>query len=1174
MNEVSIPSFILDSEFLLFCEIDSEFIIRHSNRYFSESVIGETNGVSFIDLIHPEDLNLFKIGCRVIFSGEVPKFKIELRLIGLKNFPVWVDWEFSIRNFSEGQIPVITGLGKDITEFKKNEIVILSSEREKQKVIEDELKRNRERYSAVIDSMQEGVIIYDLDGKIIDCNKSAERILELRRSELLGLTHSEPVLKIIREDNSDFLPEDIPVLSSLRTGQSYRNTVMGIYKRSGDLIWISGSSQILCSPESGMPFGAAQIFYDITEMKTADEKLRANREFLSNLIDTLPGYVYRVANDSDYTPLFISESVYEITGYTQSEYYAQKKILCGREIHPEFADDIRESLQKALAEKKPYEFEYKIITKSGSEKWVWEKGKGIFDDSGQLKYLEGFVSDITDTISLKEKLISERGRLYDIIEAANVGTWQWNIQTGEVIINKKWTEIAGYSFTDLMPFTMKVWISLIHPDDFRLSKAIMKKHLFGKTDFYLCEIRMKHKNGSWFWVSSRGKVLSRKDGRPFLMSGTIQDINSKKTAEERNQEILDRFTKIALHLPGFIFLFCMRPDGTFLVPYASNGIKEIFEIDPEDVKNDGAPIFRIIHPGDKEKVMESILNSAMTLTPWQQEWRIIQKSGRVLWLGGNSSPARQENGNIVWFGYCRNITEEKLAEQNLQESELKQKTVLETILDSVLIINRLGIIQMANRATEKIFGYDINEIMGKNISILMPEPFSSMHDIYIKKYLETGNRRIIGIGREVQGKKKNGEIFPCELSVSEWDFKGEKYFTGTIHDISYKKIVEEQLKQSQKMEALGQIAGGVAHDFNNILAVIMGNVELLERKIQNLSDESMKKNIQKTLNAVDRGSHLTSKLLSFARKQNLNQETADINHILQDMKDMIERVIGRHIQINLNLYSEPLPILIDKNEMENVILNLAINARDAMTDSGVLTIRTSKKDSISPADADYVYKPDKVYAEITVSDTGKGIPPEIIQKIYEPFFTTKGAGKGTGLGLSMTYSFVKQFKGFITVESTVNKGTTFYLSFPLQEGILELEKGDALSEEKQVLKNKGIILIVDDEYSVLETASSILAESGYIVLKAENAQEALTVLSKNQADIVITDINMPGEMNGLELARVIRKEKPNIRIILTSGYPGDLRKKENSDLSGFTFIAKPYKAFEFEKIVRKELDKK
>ncbi|HNH09687.1 MAG TPA: response regulator, partial [Leptospiraceae bacterium] len=378
-----------------------------------------------------------------------------------------------------------------------------------------------------------------------------------------------------------------------------------------------------------------------------------------------------------------------------------------------------------------------------------------------------------------------------------------------------------------------------------------------------------------------------------------------------------------------------------------------------------------------------------------------------------------------------------------------------------------------------------------------------------------------------------------------------------------------------KMEALGQIAGGVAHDFNNILAVIMGNVELLERKIQNLSDESMKKNIQKTLNAVERGSHLTSKLLSFARKQNLNQETADINHILQDMKDMIERVIGKHIQIILDLYSEPLPIMIDKNEMENVILNLAINARDAMTDSGTLTIRTLKRDRISAPDSDYVFKPGKEYAEITVSDTGRGIPAEIIQKIYEPFFTTKGAGKGTGLGLSMTYSFVKQFKGFISVKSTVNRGTSFTLSFPLQsQEITEADALDSYSEEKPVSKNRGSVLIVDDEPSVLEIASSILAESGYIVMKAESAQEALSILSEKDADIVITDIIMPGEINGLELARIIRKEKPYIRIILTSGYPGDLRKKENSDLSEFTFIAKPYKALDLEKTVRKELDKK
>ena len=528
-----------------------------------------------------------------------------------------------------------------------------------------------------------------------------------------------------------------------------------------------------------------------------------------------------------------------------------------------------------------------------------------------------------------------------------------------------------------------------------------------------------------------------------------------------------------------------------------------------------------------------------------------------------------DGGSFVVF--IQDISKRKKEEEIVLENELKLKTILENILDAVLIINRRGIIQLANKSTETIFGYTASELIGKNINMLMPNPYKDEHDSYLLNYLETGKKKIIGIGREIVGIRKNEEIFPIELAISEWKFKNEIFFTGTVKDISYKKTVEEQLKQSQKLEALGQIAGGIAHDFNNILAILMGNLELIQRKIPS-DNPSMLKKIESSLNAVERGSQLTKKLLAFARKQVFSPEIYDLNFIIQDMYEMIERVLGKQIKVDLKISELPLPILIDKNELENVILNLAINARDAMNDVGILTIRTRQVQNPKLANEE-IHNSDNVFAELSIIDTGCGIPPHLMQKIFEPFFTTKPKGKGTGLGLSLTYGFIKQSNAHIHVYSEESKGTCFKLYFlikdnqnyPKVESTKIIEKKDSLSQDK-------VVLVVDDEPSMLNIASSLLSDLGFQVITASNALDGKNILKKTSVNLVISDIIMPGEMNGITFASYIKENFPTVKIILTSGFPGHLHKDEDEELKQFPFIEKPYKTKDLEEIVWKELN--
>ncbi|TGL60199.1 PAS domain S-box protein [Leptospira ognonensis] len=520
-----------------------------------------------------------------------------------------------------------------------------------------------------------------------------------------------------------------------------------------------------------------------------------------------------------------------------------------------------------------------------------------------------------------------------------------------------------------------------------------------------------------------------------------------------------------------------------------------------------------------------------------------------------------------------NITKRKLAEFGLIENEAKFKTILEHIVDSVIIIDIEGNIRMANESTVNMFGYGLRELTGKNIKILMPTPFREEHDTYLSNYHSTGIKKIIGKGREISALKKNGEVFPIDLSVSEWMFEGEKFFTGIVKDITYKKSMESHLKQSQKLEALGQISGGIAHDFNNILAILMGNLELIARKIP-IEDLKVRSKIDASLRAVDRGSQLTKKLLSFARKQAFSPQIFDLNEVIRDNEEMLARVIGKEIEIQVETSAEPLLVSLDKNELQNVILNLAINARDAMDHAGTLTLRTERSNKFFDPENNIPSENEKLFAELTILDTGSGIPEEIKEKIFEPFFTTKAKDKGTGLGLSLTYGFMKQSDGFIKVYSELGKGTCFKLFFPLTEDMLSSNEKKVIEKEdaRDNTKNKNFtVLLVDDELPMLKIAAYILTDLGYQIFTAASSLEAMEQLRIHKIDLIITDIIMPGETNGIALAKFVQTNYPQLKIILSSGFPGHLHEKESADLRSFTFIEKPYRIKEFEQKVWEKL---
>ncbi len=670
----------------------------------------------------------------------------------------------------------------------------------------------------------------------------------------------------------------------------------------------------------------------------------------------------------------------------------------------------------------------------------------------------------------------------------------------------------------------------------------------------------------------------------------------------------------------------------------------------------------------------------------------ITRDGSKRLIAWSNSAVCAPDGSVrAVIGTGIDITEQKKAEAALDERQAALSAILQTAVDAIITIDQEGIVRTVNPAVQTLFGYDAGEIVGRNVKMLMPEPYRSQHDGYMTHYLKTGARKIIGIGREVTGRRKDGSTFPMHLAVSEFSFDGQRRFTGIIHDISQRKeteqlntrlgrIVEEsvneifvfhadtleflqvnrgalenlgysheevlgltpmdllpdynerrfkaildplregtetqvkleavhrrkdgttydiivrlqlmkgetppvfiaivaditerklqneRLRQAQKMEAIGQLTGGIAHDFNNLLTVIVGNLEMLGAAIE---DEGRRVMIEQALEAAELGSDLTGRLLAFARRQRLEPKTVDLNDLVLETIDLLRRTLGETIRIKTDLGRKLWPVRADPGQLQNALLNLAINARDAMPDGGDLTVKTANATSSDRTVGSTESRAAGRYVCLSVTDVGEGMSHNVREHAFEPFFTTKPTGSGTGLGLSMVYGFAKQSGGEAVIESELGVGTTVRVFLP---AVSRQHKPAPSAVRAQMPARGGSehILLVEDDRRVRQVTARRLERLGYRIAEASGAAEAVTLLRKtSDFDLLITDVVMPGKMNGSDLAIEARYLRPDIKIILTSGYanPGSL--EATSAITEARFLAKPYKEAELAAAIRDALD--
>jgi len=667
----------------------------------------------------------------------------------------------------------------------------------------------------------------------------------------------------------------------------------------------------------------------------------------------------------------------------------------------------------------------------------------------------------------------------------------------------------------------------------------------------IIEVSFKRKNNETFHGEVQALKLVDDQGRPSGNIAMIRDITGRKHMEDMLRNSEERYRRITEAITDYIYTVRVE-NGRSVETRHSEACLAVTGYTSREFAEDHYLWIRMVVEEDHDLVRNQADEVLSGRAPRSIEHRIVRKDGMVRWVESIIVPYKDADGALISYdGIVRDITERRKAEEALQESEDRFRTIFDNSPFGISVASSDGTLIRTNPAFRKMLGYSEDELRRDFAEITHRGDLEKNMRLF--KEMVDGKRDQYWM--EKRYIRKDGGILWTSLTVTAIrDHKGTfKYNYAIVEDMTERKKLEDQLRHAQKMEAIGQLAGGGAHDFNNMLTAIIGYGHLLKLKLKD--DAPLLHYVEQILSITERGATLTKDLLAFSRKQAVDLKPVMINDLVSRIGKLMPKFIGEDIELKIKLAAHQLIVLADSSQLEHVLINLATNARDAMHGGGTLTIETDQV-TVSHDDIKQLeYGTPGVYALISVSDTGTGMDKETLRKIYDPFFTTKEVGKGTGLGLAMTYGIIKQHNGYINAYSEPGRGTIFKIHLPLIRDAVE-ERTPA--EQPAPVKGSETILLAEDEDEVRISIKKNLEEFGYTVIEAVNGEDALVRFKKNKAKIqlLIFDVVMP-KKNGKEAYEEIRKIRPDMKIIFLSGYTGDIINAKGLQEKGLNFLLKP-----------------
>ncbi len=881
-----------------------------------------------------------------------------------------------------------------------------------------------------------------------------------------------------------------------------------------------------------------------------ESDLRISRQLASQFREIISKAGEGIFIAQDGVIKYENQACLDITGYSFGK-WSSSDVISGL-VHPDDRDMV--ALYHSLrikGKESPGKYDFRLVGKDGAIKWI-EMNASVCIWEGRRAVL-CLITDITERKISERELKEREGHFRSLLETIPDALIVYDDKRAVTFANRAFEKLYGWSVEELAGKPLHNFVPL---SELEITRQSWERTLRGANVVF--ETQRWTKEGKLLDIQVSTAILRDMEGKhtaSIVIHRNITELKLTQAALKQNEEM---FRAIVEGDPDAVFV---QTDGLFA--YLNKRALELFGAESQ-VDLLGKPILDCIHPGFLKTVKERIrLSSIQRKAVPAAEEIFLRMDGSPVDVEVSAVPItfKGQNGSLV---FAHDITNRKQADQE----RLLLTTAIEQSAESVLITDTEGTILYINSAFEQINGYSRQEAVGKKARILIER---NEKDTAVYEDLQmTLDRGEVWRGR-LTNQKKDKTLYEAEVTISPIKDKYGRIinYVGVSRDVTKEALLQKQFIQAQKMEAVGTLAGGIAHDFNNLLQVVLGYSELmLRRKSEGENDYS---DLQKIFQAGKRGTELVKSLLMFSRKLETKYRPINLNQEIIQIQGLLARTIPKTIRIDLRLSGDIKPIHADQSQIGQILMNLAVNARDAMPNGGTLTIETTNVElGREYCDTHIEAKPGG-YVLLTVSDTGQGIDRETLSHIFEPFFTTKGVGKGTGLGLATVYGIVKDHDGHIICHSEPGRGTTFKIYF---HAIQTDEDVEILQSETDIPHGTETILLVDDDEVVRDLAAAVLDNFGYQVITASNGKDALNIYIRRNREIalVILDLIMP-EMDGKQFLNEVLRIDPKAKVIIASGHSVNGKVEEIFLSRAKAFVDKPYDIKDLLKNVRNVLDK-
>jgi len=1079
----------------------------------------------------------------IICVGAVVAFFLALKFAIFERFAAWTaiheEW------LVDDVVVVLVLLGLAAGVFSWRRWRELRAEVTRRQTAEESLRASEESYKRIVQEAEEIMYRTDAHGRFVFCNATGAKILKYSEAELLGLSY----LEIVR-------PDQRSAAEQFYKRQLIDNTPSTYYEFSAlakDGTEVSVGQNVQLVTKDGRLAGFQAVARDMTERKHSEEALRKLEEYRN---------LFQLANDAILILDAAEGTVLDVNDKACESYGIARDQFIGCNLRDITADPVgvKHRLEQMQTDGKPQEFEVVHIHPDGSP-INFLVNTSLIEYQGHNAILS-LNRDITTRKRVEGALRESEESYHRLVEMSPDGIIVHKDELVE-FVNSAGLKLIGA--TSESAVIGKSVINLVKPEYRELMKERVGRLQRGEF-LPSIEVKVTRLDGSEIDCEVMSVPFTHKD-QPAVQV-VVRDITERKRALEALREREESYQRIVEISPDAILV---HRDG--VIDFVNNaGVEMIGAASKAELI--GKSVFYRIPPAYRESMVARVGRLQQGEFPPPIEIKLTRFDGSEIDCEVLSVPFGRGDHTAVQV-IARDITRRKLAEQEQTRLQGERDQLLEQLQLQMefmpfafLLTDANFLTTYWNPAAERIFGFTKEEVLGTHSPRLIVPPESQAVVEEILKSTANGESLSSSFGDNVtkDGRRITCEWYTAPLKKADGTFVGmmsmaqdvteQKQAAQALQEAHEREQAKEvQLRQSQKMDAIGQLAGGVAHDFNNLLTVITGYSELSLRRMA--ADDPLRKNIEGITKAGVRAAGLTRQLLAFSRRQMLQAKVLDLNSVVREMDAMLQRLIGEDMDLVTLLQPSLGQIKADPGQLEQVLLNLVVNARDAMPDGGKITIETSQTYLDEPYAREHVAVQPGRYVVLTVSDSGIGMDAETQKRIFDPFFTTKEVGKGTGLGLSTVYGIVKQSEGSIWVYSELGTGTTFKVYLPRVDEVGESK--EFAGDSRSVPGGSETILLVEDEDLLRSLAVQILEEFGYAVITAANGEEGLRICKEfeGRIDLVISDVVMP-RMSGRELAEHIAVLRPETRVLFMSGYTDDAIVRHGILEEDMAFIQKPF----------------